>query len=513
MTNKKNGFTLIEITVVLLLLSIIFLFAVPAFNSSTKKLKNENKNLIAENVESAAKTYLELNISKLNKDYFSCGNYYISINELITNGLLSKPIVDPVTKEEIDYDSQVEISYDSSSNLYTYAYPAVGNNTNDNNINSIVSGANHTLLLNNNILYGVGDNTSNQLSLTNSSYNQFTYIKDNVTYINTKGNSSFYINNNKELYGFGNNNYGQLGIGNATSTTEINEIVVDSAKKVTTSGETTFILSDNNQIYVTGRNDYGQLGTENNDNVLYPIVNTKMYNPNSLVTSLNSTYFSTSDAAYFSGNNITNSFTKIDIESIKQIYGNNENTFLLLKSGEVYAKGNNLNGSLGLNSTDSISEFTKIDGLENIKNIITTENTTFFITSNNEVYTSGRNDYGQLGLGDYTDKLIPTKINIDNVINIYAHKEFTFFVKTNKELYATGNNTLGQLGLGDTLKTNIITHVPNVSNIKLVSFTDTGSVYVVNNNNTLYASGYNTNGELGFGNNTSTVNFKPICLN
>ena len=81
----------------------------------------------------------------------------------------------------------------------------------------------------------------------------------------------------------------------------------------------------------------------------------------------------------------------------------------------------------------------------------------------------GKNDHGQLGLGDNTNRTTFTQIttNTDNIKEIYCGFHHTFILENDGTLWNTGYNEFGQLGLGDTTNRNTFTQVTiNVDNIK-----------------------------------------------
>lgn len=83
----------------------------------------------------------------------------------------------------------------------------------------------------------------------------------------------------------------------------------------------------------------------------------------------------------------------------------------------------------------------------------------------------GRNDCGQLDLGDTTNRTTFTQVitNTNNIKAVYCGYCHTFILKNDGTLWACGYNKYGQLGLGDTNNRNTFTQVTtNVDNIKSV---------------------------------------------
>ena len=61
---KKNGFTLIEITAVVLILGVIFLISFPTIQRLMKKSEQDKDSMNNENIIMAAKTYLNIHSSE-----------------------------------------------------------------------------------------------------------------------------------------------------------------------------------------------------------------------------------------------------------------------------------------------------------------------------------------------------------------------------------------------------------------------------------------------------------------
>ena len=62
----------------------------------------------------------------------------------------------------------------------------------------------------------------------------------------------------------------------------------------------------------------------------------------------------------------------------------------------------------------------------------------------------GDNGFGQLGLGDFTDRLVPTRVGTDlDWVEISTIAYHTCGVRTDRSLWCWGLNDRAQLGLGD----------------------------------------------------------------
>ena len=139
-------------------------------------------------------------------------------------------------------------------------------------------------------------------------------------------------------------------------------------------------------------------------------------------------------------------------------------------------------------------------------------NSTMVVRSDGYLWGWGSNIAGQLGLGNTTSPqttpIIIPNININDVKFISTNNS-TFIIKQDGTLWATGLNTSGQLGLGDNTNRNIFTQIGTDTNWSFISNRSTHTL-AIKNDGTLWGTGLNTSGQLGLGNNTSINNFIQI---
>lgn len=197
--------------------------------------------------------------------------------------------------------------------------------------------------------------------------------------------------------------------------------------------------------------------------------------------------------------------------------------------GSFWVWGWNAYGQLGLGDTTLRSTPILNATINNaVKGLPTTGYTTagngstgsgFVLLADGSIWGAGYNGHGQLGQGDTAQRNSFTQISHpDTFIDIFAScgRYCTIGALNDQgEVYFWGYNGYGQLGTGNTTQqtTPFKPNAPfqgNVTKAKIAG----GSSYIgsiVQAGNELWAAGYNGNGNLGFGNSTSTNNtFKKV---
>ena len=112
---NNRGFTLIEITCVILLLGILVIFIVPKTTSIIKENKRKTCNSIVTSLEDAANTYTYTNTTLVDNGISSNGYYDISILELQTEGLVKNKLENPLNGDVFDTSNVVRITMENNS--------------------------------------------------------------------------------------------------------------------------------------------------------------------------------------------------------------------------------------------------------------------------------------------------------------------------------------------------------------------------------------------------------------
>ena len=126
---KQNGFTLIELVMVILVLGIIATITVPTVNSIIKDSKEKSYNSQIKMIEDTARTYMSKHSLEL-PSQSSGSSACITVEKLKKDGLLSNDdILNPNYKknstEEMEqnevFNGAVKVSWNGSKYVYEYS--------------------------------------------------------------------------------------------------------------------------------------------------------------------------------------------------------------------------------------------------------------------------------------------------------------------------------------------------------------------------------------------------------
>ena len=125
--NKKKGFTLIELLVVIAIMASILVLAITSLNGVSKAKKKEAKKKVEDQIELAAKQYVEAN-EYLFEDLKAgaTGSFKtVSIEKLIENDYLNV-LTNPLTGKKYNKCNYVKVTK-KSKNKYTFEFKESGN--------------------------------------------------------------------------------------------------------------------------------------------------------------------------------------------------------------------------------------------------------------------------------------------------------------------------------------------------------------------------------------------------
>ena len=280
----------------------------------------------------------------------------------------------------------------------------------------------------------------------------------------------------------------------------------------------TFILKDK-KIFASGNNEYGQLGLgdeskKNTFTEVPPLPDNKV--AKQVAAGINHTMILTEDGTVFAcgnnflgqlglNNNIQHTFTVVPFPKgtvVKQVVCGDEISMILTEDGKVFTCGKNIYGQLGLGDDEVRKTFNEVTSLPQgtvVIQMVAGREHTMILAENGTVFACGCNDYGQLGLsGDY-------KLNTFNAINlgnkkvkqVVAGSDHTIILTKENTVFACGNNTYGQLGLNNKNESkNIFTKI-NLDNLMVVKQIAACKDYtmILTKDGTVFGCGNNSEGQ------------------
>lgn len=115
---KKNGFTLVELLGVIIVIAALSVIVFPLVMNQFKKNKNEISAVTKAMIEEAAITYMDENPNTYEK--VNGNTYCISLSQLVNSGNLSKPLTDTTTGTEISLAHKVKVTIENRQYVPNY---------------------------------------------------------------------------------------------------------------------------------------------------------------------------------------------------------------------------------------------------------------------------------------------------------------------------------------------------------------------------------------------------------
>lgn len=246
--------------------------------------------------------------------------------------------------------------------------------------------------------------------------------------------------------------------------------------------------------------------------------------PNFVITSTKEDiYISTIPAGKLSTANLTYYLTSLMFQPILESEMDNTtrldagHNFVIAidnTTKQVFSKGSNNLGQLGLDSNIDSKIFQAIPNFTTIDNISAGYGHVLALADNGSVYSWGDNTYGQLGYGDNQSLKSPKEITFlkdKKIVEVIAGGDFSMAIADNKTIYTWGDNRYGQLGHGNIIQLNTPTEIASFKAKDI----DLGEYHVVaidNDTGLLYAWGNNKSNKLGILNNSDNIT-SPTKIN
>ncbi len=191
------------------------------------------------------------------------------------------------------------------------------------------------------------------------------------------------------------------------------------------------------------------------------------------------------------------------MENVKAVYAGYLDTFAIDGNNTLWVWGWDEGGQLGLGAAKDVQN-APVALLEDVVMAAPGEYHSAAVTADGALWTWGWNDVGQLGRdsdlseGEYDpkEKLHKPQKALDDVRTVALGLKHTLAVKNDNTLWACGDNSYGQLGDGgNSAKPSFEKIMGNVQDVAATAF---GSL-ILKTDGTLWACGYNNHGEIGNG--------------
>jgi alpha-tubulin suppressor-like RCC1 family protein len=269
---------------------------------------------------------------------------------------------------------------------------------------------------------------------------------------------------------WGMNAVGQLGNGTlASSTTPVPASNLSSIAAIAAGSGHSLALKSDGTAWAWGYNTYGQLGNGTNANSWTPIqVN--------------------------------------DLSSVVAVSGGGIHSLALRSDGTVWAWGDNSDGQLGSLSVTTTNTPVQTSNLSGVVAIAAGYFYSLALRSDGTVWAWGS---GESVNGTNTTIFTPVQVsNLSSVVAIAAGTDTSLALKSDGTVWAWGDNSYGELG--DGTNGGIVGTPIQVSNLSGVVAIAVGQFYclALKSDGTVWAWGYNADGELG--NGTTTNSDTPV---
>ncbi len=185
-----------------------------------------------------------------------------------------------------------------------------------------------------------------------------------------------------------------------------------------------------------------------------------------------------------------------------KVFAGSNSSFLIKPNGTLWAWGNNSLGQLGIGNKINQSIAVQVGTANDWKMVATTSSFTIAIKKDGSLWGWGQNgSNGYLGLGDaaITESLVPIRIGVaTDWESISVGFNHSLALKTNGTIWAWGYNLNGQLGIGNSSTLLSPTQIGTDTDWVSIS-TGGNSSYAIKSNGQLFAWGQNSLNQLGDG--------------
>jgi alpha-tubulin suppressor-like RCC1 family protein len=211
---------------------------------------------------------------------------------------------------------------------------------------------------------------------------------------------------------------------------------------------------------------------------------------------------------YLGTGNLTNSGSATKVTGglvFSKLYNFNSTNFGFTTGGQLYVWGDNGVGEAGIGSVGEVSSPTTLVGGLFFDNLFGSPGFSFGTTNSGQLWAWGGNSSGTLGDGTSVAKSSPVAVlgNL-NWNTIAVGQSYAMGITASQQLYAWGVNTAGELGDGTVVAKSSPVLVLGGLTWKQIAISSLANTsYGITTSNDLYSWGFNGNGQIGNGNQTS----------
>ena len=318
------------------------------------------------------------------------------------------------------------------------------------------------------------------------------------------------------LWVWGVNDYGQLGLnltGTAGYRSSPTQIGLTQFLSVSGSYQSVSGIRPNGTLWTWGKNDYGQAGQNS-------LVNTTISSPvqvgaltdwvvsntnfgHTLALKINGTLWAWGyNQGQIGDGTIIDRSSPVQIGALtdwSKVYAGYLHSVAIKTDGTLWAWGRNDSGALGLGDTINRLSPVQLGVATNWASAAAGQYYTLGIKTDGTLWAWGRNYYGNLGLGDKIYRSSPVQVGaLTNWFSSSASNH-VLATKTDGTLWSWGNNGNGQLGLNDGVYRSSPVQVGALTNWSKAYAGGGNHSISIKTDNTLWAWGLNTSGQLGDG--------------
>ncbi|MDR0720617.1 MAG: hypothetical protein LBF78_13345 [Treponema sp.] len=173
---------------------------------------------------------------------------------------------------------------------------------------------------------------------------------------------------------------------------------------------------------------------------------------------------------------------------------------ILKDDGSLWGQGKSVYGELGLGGGGQgrLDDFTSL-GIGDVKSLVCGNNSTFVIKNDGTLWASGYNYYGELGIGDRTNHAVFTQSKSagNGVKAVAVGVRHSVILKDDGSVWAAGYNFNGQLGLGNQDDSAEFIQVTGLGNDVLSVAAGNYHTAVLKKDGSVWTAGENYYGQLG----------------